>query len=139
VIGTQIVIEAAILNGVSALVYTGSTAGRMDAFSPKNAEFRNEIDENGENNIFQRNIEDLCSFYGKTKNMAERAVISANGRNGIRTASVMPCVVFGYKDRFQMDSHFPSNLQHKPMTGVLRVQEDEKGLVAWSFNESCNF
>ena len=140
-IGTHNVVEACIRANVNALVYTGSLAGRKDTPGPKmRAAVRVETNAStGENNIFDVDPDETCSLYGKSKNLGERAIISANARDGsnLRTAAVLPCQIFGFGDRFQYDMMLPNLKSASPTPGVMRIDSDESGIGSFSWNESC--
>jgi sterol-4alpha-carboxylate 3-dehydrogenase (decarboxylating) len=84
--GTRTVIAAAVANGVSKLVFT-STAGVT--FSGH--EDMIDIDER----LPYVTEETAHDTYNYTKALAEKSVIEANGKEGLRTVAIRPAGIFG--------------------------------------------
>lgn len=84
--GTQTVIAAAVANGVSKLVFT-STAGVT--FSGH--EDMIDIDER----LPYVTEETAHDTYNYTKALAEKSVLEANGKGGLRTVAIRPAGIFG--------------------------------------------
>ena len=135
VVGTANVVEACVANNVKALVYTGSFAARFDAPELR-AEGRVENNKSGKNNIFDMNPDGGCSWYAKTKCLAERegTSILVLFASLLRCSSVNPVCVFGHGDRFQMDRHYEYALKNEATKGVVDYKEAEKGFLSWSYN-----
>jgi len=84
--GTKTVIAAAVANGVSKLVFT-STAGVT--FSGH--EDMIDIDER----LPYITEETAHDTYNHTKALAEKSVLEANGKRGLRTVAIRPAGIFG--------------------------------------------
>ena len=84
--GTKTVIAAAVANGISKLVYT-STAGVT--FSGH--EDMIDIDER----LPYVTEETAHDTYNFTKALAEKFVLEANGKDGLRTVAIRPAGIFG--------------------------------------------
>lgn len=138
VVGTHNVVEACIKHGVKGLVYTGSMASRKDGPQMRE-EMRYDVDADGVNTVFAVRPEQCVTHYGRSKLLAERAVISANGRDGsvLRSAAVLPCVVFGFNDRLQVQPLVEGLKAKKPSPGVIRIDGDESGVVSSTWSDSC--
>ena len=87
VVGTQNVVEAASQAGVPRLVFTSSIDVVFDGHA---------ISGGNEDLPFPTKYLD---YYGETKAMAERLVLSANGLRGMATCSLLPAGIYGPGDR----------------------------------------
>jgi len=134
VVGTHNVVEACVKNGVETLIYTGSSSSRLDFISVKKFgdKYRVLEDKNGKNNVFECDEKDSISHYGKSKLLAERAVIAANGRGVLRTSAILPSCVFGFEDRYWFDPNMEALQNKKPITGLT----SNYAICGWSYNVS---
>mmetsp|Transcript_8293 Transcript_8293/g.11419 ORF Transcript_8293/g.11419 Transcript_8293/m.11419 type:complete len:342 (+) Transcript_8293:21-1046(+) len=84
--GTKNVIEACVASGVKELVYTSSASVVFDGNDLKNA--------TEEAPYAKAHFDD----YSHTKQLAEEAVIAANGKGGLMTVAIRPSGIFGPRD-----------------------------------------
>jgi 2-alkyl-3-oxoalkanoate reductase len=85
-LGAESVIEGCVKEGVSRLVYTSSPCVVFDGAD------QCKIDESA-----PYSSRPLCP-YARSKTLAERAVLSSNGRQGLLTCALRPHLIFGPRD-----------------------------------------
>ncbi|ORX93674.1 putative sterol-4-alpha-carboxylate 3-dehydrogenase, decarboxylating [Clohesyomyces aquaticus] len=88
--GTQNVLDCAIELGIKIHVYTSSSEVVQHAYD--DIIWANETWPLPEHPV-------NGSVYSRSKQIGEELVLSANGKNGLRTAALRPCTIFGEGDR----------------------------------------
>jgi sterol-4alpha-carboxylate 3-dehydrogenase (decarboxylating) len=81
--GTKIVLSAAVANGVKYLVYTSSSGLVFDGSDLYDADERLPPPDTP------------MDAYNGTKAIAEKLVIEANGKGGLKTVAIRPAGIFG--------------------------------------------
>jgi len=111
-VGTQHVIEAAVLQQVPQLIYTSSPS----------VTFSGE-DQQGISEDVEYPKKWLC-HYPHSKALAEQAVLAANGRSGLATCALRPHLIWG-----QDDPHLIPRLIQRGRQRKLRIIGDAENLV----------
>jgi len=121
-LGTQNVIEACRKQGVPKLIYTSSPSVIYDNASHIN------VDESRE---YPDEKSYLC-HYPHSKALAEKAVLKANGDNGVSTVALRPHLLWGPRD-----NHLIPILIHRAKTGRLWRVGDGTNLISISYVENA--
>ncbi|MEZ6068500.1 MAG: NAD-dependent epimerase/dehydratase family protein [Planctomycetaceae bacterium] len=119
-VGTDHVLAGCVASGVRRLIYTSSPSVIYDGRPHENA-----------NESLPYPGEYLC-HYPKSKAMAERAVLAANGRNGLLTCALRPHLIWGPRD-----NHLIPRLIQRAKSGRLRRVGDGKNLVSITYVENA--
>ncbi|MFN0199152.1 MAG: NAD-dependent epimerase/dehydratase family protein [Planctomycetaceae bacterium] len=118
-LGTEHVIEGCRLAGVSKLIYTSSPSVVYDG-----------SDHCGADESLPYPTKYLC-HYPHSKALAERAVLEANGRDGLATVSLRPHLIWGPRD-----NHLIPRLIQRAKSGRLRMVGEGKNLISMSYVEN---
>lgn len=110
--GTENILEACRKNGVKRLVYTSSPSVVYDG--------KNQVDID-ESTPYP---EKFLALYPKTKAEAERAVIGANGRDGLMTVSLRPHLIWG-----PGDTNLIPRLVERAGSGKLKIVGNKKNMI----------
>ncbi|TRM63685.1 3-beta hydroxysteroid dehydrogenase/isomerase family-domain-containing protein [Schizophyllum amplum] len=94
--GTKNAIDAALTAGVQKLVYHSSSSVVFDG---------SDIVDGDETLPYAKNFR---SIYSKTRMLAEKAVLGANGQGGLHTAVIRPVATFGVGDRESIPGSYNS-------------------------------
>ncbi|MDA0832832.1 MAG: NAD-dependent epimerase/dehydratase family protein [Planctomycetota bacterium] len=117
--GTMNVLAACRSEEVGKLIYTSSPSVVYDG-----SEHR------GVNESLPYSDSYLC-HYPHTKAIAERAVLDANGQDGLLTVSLRPHLIWGPRD-----NHLIPRLIQRAKSGRLRIVGDGKNLISMSYVEN---
>ncbi|WP_417387527.1 NAD-dependent epimerase/dehydratase family protein [Gimesia sp.] len=118
--GTLNVIESCKSQGVTRLVYTSSPSVVYDGSAHENATEALPYSEHY-----------LC-HYPHTKMLAERAVLEANGENGLATVALRPHLIWGPRD-----NHLIPRLIQRARSGRLRQVGQGTNLISMSYVENA--
>lgn len=118
-VGTQNVIEGCLKNHVKKLVFTSSPSVVFDGQPHENAD---------ESLPYPESY--LC-HYPHSKALAEKAVLAANGENGLATCALRPHLIWGPRD-----NHLIPRLFEKAQAGRLRIVGDGENLISVSYVEN---
>jgi nucleoside-diphosphate-sugar epimerase len=121
-VGTENVIAACRKQGVSKLIYTSSPSVVFDGSSHLNA---------NETCPYPDEESYLC-HYPHSKALAEKAVLQANGKNGLSTVSLRPHLLWGPRD-----NHLIPKLIRRARSGRLRRVGDGTNLISISYVENA--
>lgn len=119
-IGTQNVLQACLESNVRKLIYTSSPSVIYDGKDHLNV-----------NESYPYPTSYLC-HYPHSKAMAERAVLEANGSNGLATAALRPHLIWGPRD-----NHLIPRLIDRARSGRLRRVGDGQNLISMSYVENA--
>ena len=119
-LGTLCVIDACVKNGVKKLIYTSSPSV---VFNGKNQEGIDETVPYPDN---------WFAHYPSTKALAERIVLSANGRDGLLTCALRPHLIWG-----PGDSHLFPRLIAKAKMGKLRRIGGGRNIIDITYVENA--
>jgi nucleoside-diphosphate-sugar epimerase len=119
--GTENVIAACRQQGVKKLVYTSSIDVVFDGSPIRNGD---------ETLPYARHHLD---YYGTTKMIAEKAVLAANGQDGLATCVLRTAGIFGPYDRHR----FPAMLGSVLKTGTFTQISDGKAQFTHVYVENC--
>lgn len=119
-VGTQHVLDACLASGVRKLIYTSSPSVIYDG-----------LDHHGIDETQPYPTSYLC-HYPHSKAIAERAVLAANGKNGLATAALRPHLIWGPRD-----NHLVPRLIERARSGRLRRVGDGKNLISMSYVENA--
>lgn len=119
-IGTENVVAACAQHGVGRLVYTSSPSVIYDGHEHLDA------------NESLPYPDDYLCHYPHSKAIAERAVIEANGKQGLSTCSLRPHLIWGPRD-----NHLIPRLIQRAKSGRLRRVGDGENLISMSFVENA--
>ena len=72
------------------------------------------------------------AFYAKTKGMAEREVINANGKGGLLTCALRPHLIWGPRD-----TNLIPRMVERANSGKLKIVGDGNNLVDTTYVENC--
>ena len=117
--GTLNLLDACRTQGVSKLIYTSSPSVVYDGSAHENA-----------NENLSYSDQYLC-HYPHTKMLAEKAVLDANGTNGLATVALRPHLIWGPRD-----NHLIPRLVQRAKSGRLRQVGDGSNLVSMSYVEN---
>ena len=117
--GTENVINSCLRHGIQKLVYTSSPSVIYDGKDHEN------VDEQ-----YPYPTEYLC-HYPHTKALAEKAVLKANGQQGLATCSLRPHLIWGPRD-----NHLIPRLINRAISGRLRIVGNGKNLISMSYVEN---
>lgn len=117
--GTLNLLDACRTQGVSKLIYTSSPSVVYDGSAHENAD---------ENLSYSDRY--LC-HYPHTKMLAEKAVLKANGTDGLATVALRPHLIWGPRD-----NHLIPRLVQRAKSGRLRQVGDGSNLVSMSYVEN---
>jgi len=120
VVGTRNVIAGCRQNGVRKLVFTSSPSVVFDGKS-----------HTGANESLPYAESFLCA-YPQTKAIAERAVLAANGADGLTTVALRPHLIFGPRD-----PHLLRRVVQRAAAGKLRRVGDGTNKVSVSYVENA--
>jgi nucleoside-diphosphate-sugar epimerase len=120
VLGTRHVIEGCLKHGALRLVYTSSPSVTFDGGDQRG------IDESAP---YARRW--LC-HYPRSKALAEREVLAANGRNGLLTCALRPHLIWGPRDRYLVP-----HLYEMARRGRLRRVGDGTNLIDTIYVENA--
>lgn len=118
--GTKNVLAGCRAQGVSKLVYTSTPSVVFDQSDLRNID---------ESYPYPKNYN--C-YYPQTKAMAERAVIAANGRDGLLTAALRPHLVWGPRD-----NHLIPRVLQRAKAGELFIVGDGLNKVDITYVENA--
>ncbi|QDV50127.1 NAD-dependent epimerase/dehydratase family protein [Gimesia fumaroli] len=118
--GTLNVLEACQKQGVTRLVYTSSPSVVYDGAAHENATEKLPYSEHY-----------LC-HYPHTKMLAEKAVLAANGEQGLATVALRPHLIWGPRD-----NHLIPRLIQRAKSGRLRQVGDGTNLISMSYVENA--
>ncbi|MCA9021503.1 MAG: NAD-dependent epimerase/dehydratase family protein [Planctomycetaceae bacterium] len=118
--GTLNVIESCKSQGVTRLIYTSSPSVVYDGSAHENATEALPYSEHY-----------LC-HYPHTKMLAERAVLEANGENGLATVALRPHLIWGPRD-----NHLIPRLIQRARSGRLRQVGQGTNLISMSYVENA--
>lgn len=118
--GTLNVIASCQSQGVTRLVYTSSPSVVYDGSAHENATEALPYSEHF-----------LC-HYPHTKMLAERAVLQANGENGLATVALRPHLIWGPRD-----NHLIPRLIQRARSGRLRQVGEGTNLISMSYVENA--
>jgi nucleoside-diphosphate-sugar epimerase len=119
-VGTQNVLAACLKANVRKLVYTSSPSVIYDGKEHLN------VDES-----YPYPTSYLC-HYPHSKALAEKAVLEANGRNGLATAALRPHLIWGPRD-----NHLIPRLIARARSGRLRRVGNGQNLISMSYVENA--
>ncbi|MES2792592.1 MAG: NAD-dependent epimerase/dehydratase family protein [Planctomycetota bacterium] len=119
-VGTQHVLDACLASGVRKLIYTSSPSVIYDG-----------LDHHGIDETQPYPTSYLC-HYPHSKAIAERAVLAANGQDGLATAALRPHLIWGPRD-----NHLVPRLIERARSGRLRRVGDGKNLISMSYVENA--
>jgi nucleoside-diphosphate-sugar epimerase len=119
-VGTQNVLDACLASGVRKLIYTSSPSVIYDGLEHCG------IDESQPYPATYR-----C-HYPHSKAIAERAVLAANGKNGLATAALRPHLIWGPRD-----NHLIPRLIERARSGRLRRVGSGRNLISMSYVENA--
>lgn len=119
-VGTQNVLDSCLRSGVRKLIYTSSPSVIYDG-----------KDHHGINETYPYPTSYLC-HYPHSKAIAERAVLAANGQNGMVTAALRPHLIWGPRD-----NHLIPRLIARARNGRLRRVGDGSNLISMSYVENA--
>jgi nucleoside-diphosphate-sugar epimerase len=119
-VGTENIIAGCQVHAVQRLVYTSSPSVIYDGNEHINA------------NESLPYPDDYLCHYPRSKAMAERAVIAANGRNDLATCSLRPHLIWGPRD-----NHLIPRLIQRAKSGRLRRVGDGQNLISMSYVENA--
>jgi nucleoside-diphosphate-sugar epimerase len=119
-IGTENVIAACRTNNVSRLIYTSSPSVIYDGRDHRNAD-----------ESLPYPAQYLC-HYPHSKALAERAVLGANGTNGLTTVALRPHLIWGPRD-----NHLIPRLVARARAGRLRRVGMGDNLISMSYVENA--
>src|SRR4029079_19235895 len=120
VVGTQNVLAGCRQHGVQKLIFTSSPSVVFDGRPQVGAD---------ESLPYAESF--LCP-YPQTKAIAERAVLAANGKDGLTTVALRPHLIFGPRD-----PHLLPRVVQRAATGRLRRVGDGTNLVSVSYVENA--
>jgi len=118
-LGTLNVIDACRKRGIRKLIYTSSPSVIYDG-----------SDHLGANESRGYPTKYLC-HYPQSKALAEKAILEANGRDGLATIALRPHLIWGPRD-----NHLIPRLIERAKSGRLRRVGDGKNLVSMSYVEN---
>lgn len=118
--GTLNILDACQSQGVTRLIYTSSPSVVYDGAAHENA---------NENLPYSDHY--LC-HYPHTKMLAEKAVLAANGQNGLATVALRPHLIWGPRD-----NHLIPRLIKRAKSGRLRQVGTGSNLVSMSYVENA--
>ncbi len=118
-VGTEHVIAACQKHGVPKLVYTSSPSVVFGTAPHKGAD---------ESLPYPK---EYACHYPHTKALAERAVLAANGQDGLATCALRPHLIWGPRD-----NHLIPRLIARARSGRLRRVGDGKNLVSMAYVEN---
>lgn len=118
--GTLNILDACQSQGVTRLIYTSSPSVVYDGAAHE-----------GANENLSYSDEYLC-HYPHTKMLAEKAVLAANGKNGLATVALRPHLIWGPRD-----NHLIPRLIKRAKSGRLRQVGDGSNLVSMSYVENA--
>ena len=116
VLGVGLLLAAMKVGQVVHLVYV----------STYNVVYGGEKIENGDESMEHYPLEGHTDFYGPSKAMAENAVISANGMNGMKTCVIRPAAIYGEGEQ----RHFPRIVSHIDR-GIFKFRIGTESIVDW--------
>ena len=119
-VGTQNVLEACLASGVRKLIYTSSPSVIYDG-----------KDHHGIVESHPYPASYLC-HYPHSKAIAERAVLAANGTQGLATAALRPHLIWGPRD-----NHLIPRLIERARSGRLRRVGTGENLISMSYVENA--
>lgn len=119
-LGTGHVIQACRRQGVAKLIYTSSPSVVFDGAPHENVD---------EARAYPTRY--LC-HYPRSKMLAERAVLAANGADGLATVSLRPHLIWGPRD-----NHLIPRLIARARSGRLRRVGDGTNLISMSYVENA--
>lgn len=118
--GTLNVLQACQQQGVTRLIYTSSPSVIYDGSAHENATEKLPYSDNY-----------LC-HYPHTKMLAEKAVLEANGEQGVATVALRPHLIWGPRD-----NHLIPRLIQRAKSGRLRQVGDGTNLISMSYVENA--
>jgi nucleoside-diphosphate-sugar epimerase len=121
-LGTQNILNACLEANVRKLIYTSSPSVIYDGKDHLNAD---------ESYPYPEPSSYLC-HYPHSKAIAERAVLAANGRNGLATAALRPHLIWGPRD-----NHLIPRLIDRARSGRLRRVGNGQNLISMSYVENA--
>lgn len=119
-VGTQNVLDGCLAAGVRKLIYTSSPSVIYDG-----------LDHHGIDESHPYPASYLC-HYPHSKAIAERAVLAANGRNGLATAALRPHLIWGPRD-----NHLIPRLIARARSGRLRRVGNGTNRISMSYVENA--
>lgn len=119
-IGTQNVLAGCVAGRVRKLIYTSSPSVIYDG-----------LDHHGIDESHPYPASYLC-HYPQSKAIAERAVLAANGQNGLATAALRPHLIWGPRD-----NHLIPRLIARARSGRLRRVGNGENLISMSYVENA--
>lgn len=119
-VGTQNVLDACLAENVRKLIYTSSPSVIYDG-----------LDHLGIDESHPYPAAYLC-HYPHSKALAERAVLAANGTNGLTTAALRPHLIWGPRD-----NHLIPRLIDRARSGRLRRVGAGNNLISMSYVENA--
>lgn len=120
VVGTENVVAACVANGVAKLVYTSTPSVAYGSTPIKNGDERLPYPANY-----------LCA-YARTKAVAEKTVIAANGTRGLLTCALRPHLVWG-----PGDTNLIPRIVARAESGRLAVVGDGRNLISVTYVENA--
>lgn len=118
--GTLNILDACKSQGVTRLIYTSSPSVVYDGATHENA-----------NEYLPYSDQYLC-HYPQTKMLAEKAVLAANGENGLATVALRPHLIWGPRD-----NHLIPRLIKRAKSGRLRQVGQGTNLISMSYVENA--
>lgn len=121
--GTKNVIDACIRNGVKQLIYTSSASVVFEGKDLKNAD---------ETSPYSKRAQDP---YDHSKQLAEREVLAANGKDGLVTCALRPSGLFGPRDAQAWPGFIAAAKEGKSKYQI----GDGSNLFDWSYVENIAY
>lgn len=118
--GTRNVIDACRRTGVPKLVYTSSPSVIYDGAAHENVDESHSYPER------------YLVHYPRSKALAERAILEANGSDGLSTVALRPHLIWGPRD-----NHLIPQLIRRAKSGRLRRVGDGTNLISMSYVENA--
>ncbi len=119
-LGTENILNSCLQNRIKKLVYTSSPSVIYDGKEHENV-----------NESYPYPDTYLC-HYPHSKALAEKAVLKANGKNGLATCSLRPHLIWGPRD-----NHLIPRLIDRALSGRLRIVGSGKNLISMSYVENA--